>query len=100
MNKKLSASVATLFEIYNKLSIECCNDDEHCTIGGIEIGKCMGSIEYKSYKIIPKLSVLDAVFMGKLSLLKIWSCVNRILRKELQKNFVSWVGRNSNPFLY
>ena len=60
MNKKSSASAMT-FKICNKLGIECCNSDRHRTIGRIEIGKRMELIEYKGYKAIPKLSVLDVV---------------------------------------
>ena len=69
MNKKLSAS-AMAFEICNKLGIKCCNGDGRCTIDGIEIGKCMEPIEYKGYKTIPKLSVLDGVFYGKITDIK------------------------------
>lgn len=91
MNKKLSESDVAL-EICNKLGIECCNGNGCCMIDGIEISKCMEPIEYKGYKTIPKLSVLDAVFMEKLPLLKIWLRGNRILWKELRKNFVhAWM---------
>lgn len=69
MNKKLSASDVAL-EICNKLGIECCNGDGCCMIDGIEISKCMEPIEYKGYKTIPKISVLDAVFYGEIAAIK------------------------------
>lgn len=71
--QKLSASDVAL-EICNKLGIECHDGTGCCTVNGIEIDEFMRlsiePLEYKGYKTIPKLSVLDAVFYGEIAAIK------------------------------
>ena len=73
MNKKSSASDVAL-AICNELGIECRNGTGCCTVNGIEIDEFLRlstePLEYKGYKTIPKLSVLDAVFYGEIAAIK------------------------------
>lgn len=73
MNKKLSASDVAL-EICNKLGIECHNDAGCCAVNGIDIDEFLRlsiePLEYKGYRTIPKISILDEVYYGKIAAIK------------------------------
>nr|DAJ47801.1 MAG TPA: putative nuclease [Caudoviricetes sp.] len=73
MNEESSVSDVAL-EICNKLGIECCNGNGCCTVDGIEIDECLRlgieALEYKGYKTIPKLSILDGVYFGSIAEIK------------------------------
>ena len=73
MNEKSSVSDVAL-EICNKLGIECCTGNGCCMVDGIEIDECLRldiePLEYKGYRTIPKISILDEVFYGEITGIK------------------------------
>lgn len=61
-------------QICDKLDIKYCNGDGCCVVDGIEVDECLRldiePLEYKGYKTIPKLSILDAVYYGTIAGIK------------------------------
>ena len=73
MSEKLSASeLGTL--ICDKLGVEYHAGDGHCTVDGIDVGEYMQldmePLEYKGYKTIPNISILDGVYYGNIAGIK------------------------------
>ena len=73
MSEKLSASeLGTL--ICDKLGVEYHAGDGHCTVDGIDVDEYMQldmkSLEYKGYKTIPNISILDGVYYGNIAGIK------------------------------
>ena len=73
MSERLSASeLGTL--ICDKLGVEYHAGDGHCTVDGIDVDEYMQldieSLEYKGYKTIPNISILDGVYYGNIAGIK------------------------------
>ena len=67
MNKKLSASEVA-GEICTKMGIKVRAGDGDVTVNGVELD--VEPPEYKGYRTIPKISILDEVFYGEITGIK------------------------------
>lgn len=73
MNKKLSVSEVAV-ELCTKIGIKVYTGDGGFTINGVEFNEYLEldaePPEYKGYRTIPKISILDGVFYGKIAAIK------------------------------
>ena len=73
MSEKLSASELGI-RICDKLGVEYHAGDGRCTVDGIDVDEYLEldvePPEYKGYRTIPKISILDGVFYGKIAAIK------------------------------